>query len=188
MYKKIIIFLVIFLFQSGLLAVEKKVIYDFENDKEISDWDVSKGGKLELSTENVTSGKKSMKVSLPVGEYPGISLRIPKGKTLDWSKYDYLKFDLFVLDEEGISFEIRIDDDKSISEEPNDVWATWCSISKVGKPNKNEIEVDLTLLTVNDKSRNLNTGKITKFVIFMLGPSSKKEQTFFIDNIRLEKD
>ncbi|OGF49813.1 MAG: hypothetical protein A2231_05180 [Candidatus Firestonebacteria bacterium RIFOXYA2_FULL_40_8] len=186
--KKIIVLALILSLQVNAVAAEKKVIYDFEGVKSAAEWSVSKEGKLELSTENATSGKKSLKVTLPVAEYPGFSLNIPKGKTIDWSKFDYLKMDIYTASEEGFTFEIRIDDDQSKSEEPDDVFGTWSSTSKTAQQGKQTIDVDLTLLNTNDKTRQVNLNKITKFTVFMLGNSAKTPQILFIDNIRLEKD
>lgn len=187
MLSKITVIGIMILLQNVLHAEEIKVLFDFEDEKSLKEWEVTEGGKLELTTDNATKGKKALKVSLPQAEYPGIKLKIPKGKYLDLSRYDYLKIDMFVVHEEGINFEIRIDDDKSNSDGEG-AWVTWCSINKVAKPEKNEIEVDLTSLTTNDRGRVVNLDKFTNVVIFMLSKSSSEPQTIYIDNIRVIKE
>jgi|GEM_PF-4992829 len=188
MKNSIMVLLLLAGLQAGVFAVEKKVLYDFESEKNLAEWTVTKNGKLEISAENATSGKNALKVTLPVAEFPGISLNIPKGKYLDWNKFDYLKIDFYSENEDGLNFEVRIDDDLSQSEEPEDQYSTWSSSQKSIQAGKQTVEVDLTLLNSNDKSRQINLNKIKKVIIFMTGNTTKTAQTFFIDNIRLEKD
>lgn len=167
-------------FIKNKLADSKKpnnatVLFDFEHsaDLERLNWECHKW--FELSKEHVTSGKYSLKVSLPPGQYPGIYL---KDINPDWSSYTYFNMDIFNPSKEKIPFHIRIDDYKS----------GWEYAHRFDKeielnPGANTIVIPTTSIKTNLNSRPLNLIKIERLLFFI--PNNQKPRDLFIDNIRL---
>ena len=131
---------------------------------------------FELSEENATSGKYSLKVSLPPGQYPGINFQRIKG---DWSKSNYFKMDVFNPSEERITFHIRIDDNKSGWE-----YADRFDINFNLKEGMNHISIPADSIRANIHQRPLNLEKIKRMMVFIPNNSQKRE--LYIDYIRLE--
>jgi hypothetical protein len=85
-------------------------LFDFESNSDLErlHWECRK--RFELSEENATSGKHSLKVSLPPGQYPGVSFH---EINRNWSEAKHFAMDVFNPSEERVTFHVRIDDNKS---------------------------------------------------------------------------
>jgi len=152
------------------------VLYDFESESDLKrlDWECHKW--YERSEEHATSGKYSLRVSLPPGQYPGISFQeIPE----DWSRHGSLKMDVYNPEEETFKFHIRIDDHKSGWE-----YADRFDIDLDLKQGINNILIPTDSIKTNIHSRPLNLKKIRNMMVFL--PGSPKPRHLYIDNIRLE--
>ncbi|MCG6533490.1 MAG: metallophosphoesterase [Syntrophales bacterium LBB04] len=151
------------------------ILFDFESpaDLERLNWECHKW--FELSTEQVTSGKHSLKASFPSGQYPGINFKaIPP----DWSGHTYFKMDVFNPASEKIRFNIRIDDHKSGWE-----YANRYDLNVELKPGYNPVSIPTHSIKTNLHSRSLNLKKIEHLIIFI--PNNQKPRDLYIDHIRL---
>jgi predicted MPP superfamily phosphohydrolase len=151
-------------------------LFDFESDSDLKrlNWECHKW--FELSEENATSGKYSLKASLPSGQYPGISFQeIPT----DWSRGKYLKMDVFNPSKEDLTFHIRIDDSKSGWE-----YADRFDMNVEMKPKMNHLSIPTDSIKTNVRSRPLNLKSIKRMMVFI--PDNPKPREIYIDYIRLE--
>jgi hypothetical protein len=153
-----------------------RILIDFESEEELQqlNWECTKW--FELSRENVTSGRHSLKVILPAGQYPGIDFQ---NLRTDWSESKFLRMDVFNSSQEEVKFHIRIDDHKSGWE-----YADRFDIDFALNPGFNNISVPTEAIITNIHSRPLNLEKIRRMMVFI--PSNDKTRELYIDNIRLE--
>jgi hypothetical protein len=152
------------------------VLLDFESDEDLKhlNWECHKW--FELSEENATSGKHSLKVSLPPGQYPGVNFRKTKRNL---SEGNYFRMDVFNPSEEKVTFHIRIDDNKSGWE-----YADRFDINFELKQGINYISIPTDSIRTNIHHRPLNLKRIERMMVFIPGNSKRRE--LYIDNIRLE--
>lgn len=151
-------------------------LFDFESEAELDylNWQCHKW--FELSRDHATSGEYSLKVTLPVGQYPGINfLEIEK----DWSSYRRLKMDVINQETELFKFHIRIDDKKSGWE-----YADRYDVNFIINHGVNNISIPLDTLKANIAPRSLDLHNIKHLMFFI--PGNDRKRTFYIDNIRLE--
>jgi len=153
-----------------------RILMDFESEEELQQltWECHKW--FELSTENVTSGNHSVKVTLPPGQYPGT---IFENLKTDWSDSKFLRMDVFNGSPEQVKFHIRIDDHKSGWE-----YADRFDINFALNPGMNNISVPTDTIRTNIHPRPLNLKKIKHMMVFI--PHNEKTRELYIDNIRLE--
>jgi predicted MPP superfamily phosphohydrolase len=157
-------------------SVNSNVFLDFESDEDLKrlNWECHKW--FELSEEHATSGKQSLKVSLPPGQYPGINFEKVKK---NWSEGNYFGMDVFNPSEERIAFHIRIDDNKSGWE-----YADRFDINFELKQGINHISIPTDSIRTNIHHRPLNLKRIKRMMVFI--PNNPKKRELYIDNIRLE--
>jgi len=169
--------------QAGLTAAPQhrttaaqKILFDFESEEELSrlNWECHKW--FELSDRNATSGRYSLKVSLPQGRYPGINFEEIKS---DWSNYHFLKMDVFNPSNEEFNFHFRIDDNRSGWE-----YANRFDINFALNPGMNHISIPTDLIRTNMHHRPLNLKNIKRMIAFTYNNS--KQRDLYLDNIRLE--
>lgn len=139
-------------------------LLDFEDEAELKR--IGRGHPMSLSDEQVTSGKTALKVTLPPGDWPGISIDPP---ITDWSGYDALKFDVYCPRNSG--FGIRIDDVNSRDynsryNEEGVILKGW-----------NTYQVDLR------KLKPVNPAIVRALVLFLM--KNPEPTTVFFDNFRL---
>ncbi len=151
------------------------VLFDFESSLDLKrlNWECHKW--FELSELHATSGKYSLKASLPPGRYPGINF---KGLPPDWSHYAHLEMDVFNPTNESIQFHLRMDDHKSEWE-----YANRFDAEIALKPGANSISVPFSSLKTNLHHRALDLKKIERLIVFV--PDNQKTRVLYIDNIRL---
>lgn len=155
---------------------DSNVLFDFEDESDLKrlNWECHKW--FELSKEHPTSGKYSLKVSLPPGQYPGINF---KEIRQDWSKFSYLKMDVFNPSQEQLRFYVRIDDHKSGWE-----YVNRFDIDFELKPEMNHISIPTNSIRTNLNHRPINLNRIKRMMVFLTNNTQKKE--LYLDNIRLE--
>jgi hypothetical protein len=151
-------------------------LFDFESaaDLEKLNWECHKW--FERSQEHATSGKYSLRVVLPPGQYPGINF---KEINPDWSKYHNLKMDVFNPSNENLIFHVRIDDHKSGWE-----YADRFDKNFELKQGMNHISIPTSSIRTNIHPRPLNLTNIKRFMVFI--PNNQVKRELFIDHIRLE--
>ncbi|MDH7569705.1 MAG: hypothetical protein QHJ73_08980, partial [Armatimonadota bacterium] len=120
-----------------------------------------------LSTEQASQGRRSLKIVLPPGQYPGVQVRVPA----DWRAHEALRFDLWC--QRPARLGIRIDDVESTgyntryNEEGGALRAGW-----------NHVQVPLDRV-----GRAVNLGKIRLLVLFLQNVT--EPITLYLDHIRL---
>ena len=152
------------------------ILFDFESEEDLSYLNWECGKWFELSEKNATSGKYSLKVSLPSGQYPGIHFQ---GFKRDWSGSGFLKMDVYQSSEEIILFHIRIDDNQSGWE-----YANRFDINFTLNPGMNHISIPVDSIKTNLHRRPLNLRRIERMMVFV--PNNAKRRELHIDHIRLE--
>lgn len=169
--------------QAGLTAAPQhrstaaqKILFDFESQEELKklNWECHKW--FELSDRNATSGRYSLKVSLPQGRYPGINLEEIKS---DWSNHHFLKMDVFNPSNEEFNFHFRIDDNKSGWE-----YANRFDLSVKLNPGMNSISIPTDSIRTNINHRPMNLKHIKRMMVFI--PDNRQKREIHIDHIRLE--
>ncbi len=155
---------------------DSNILFDFESDSDLKrlNWQCHKW--FELSEEHATSGKHSLKVILPPGQYPGISFKDIKK---NWSSSHYFKMDIFNPSDETLKFHIRIDDNKSGWE-----YANRFDINFYLRQGTNCVSIPVDSIKTNIDHRPLNLKKIKGMMVFV--PNSTKKREIYLDNIRLE--
>lgn len=153
-----------------------KILFDFESESELEklNWECHKW--FELSEDHATSGKHSLRVILPPGQYPGINF---EDMRKDWSDSKYLRMDIFNPSEESLKFNIRIDDNKSGWE-----YANRFDINFDLKPGLNQLSIPTDSIKTNIHHQPLNLKKIKRMIAFI--PNNLQKREIYIDNIRLE--
>jgi len=151
-------------------------LFDFETEAEMQylDWECHKW--FELSDKHATSGKYSLRVTLPPGQYPGIYF---KHIDADWTRYRTFKMDIFNPSSETFAFHVRIDDHKS-GWEYEDRFDRNFKIQN----GMNNITIPLESVKANITPRSLDLMSIERVMFFIPGNDKKRE--FYIDNLRLE--
>ncbi len=151
-------------------------LFDFESDDELQYLNWECGKWFERATEHATSGRNSLKVTVPAGQYPGIKfIEIEK----NWSAYSIFKLDVHNPDAEPLLFHIRIDDQESKWEYGNRYDRVF-----VLQKGTNHIVIPFAEMKTNVSQRILDARKI-EHLMFVI-PSNDRKRTFCIDNIRLE--
>jgi len=156
--------------------MNSKILFDFESDSDLEglSWECHKW--FERSETHVTSGKYSLKVMLPPGQYSGFNFRkVPK----DWPESNFLKVDIYNPFQERFNFHIRIDDHKSGWE-----YANRFDKNFELKPGINHLTIPTHSIRTNIHKRPLNLKKIECLIVFL--PDNPKKREIYIDNIRLE--
>ena len=151
-------------------------LFDFEDESDLErlNWECHKW--FELSDDYVTSGKHSLKISLPPGRYRGINFKkIPE----DWTGFNFLKMDTFNPSGEDLRFHIRIDDNQSGWE-----YANRFDMDLHLKRGMNHISIPAVSIITNLSHRALNLKSIRKMMVFI--PHNTKQREIYIDHIRLE--
>jgi predicted MPP superfamily phosphohydrolase len=156
-------------------TVAENILFDFESESDLEklNWECHKW--FERSKENATSGQYSLRVILPPGEYPGINFNGVNG---DWSKYSYLKLDLFNPTGKEIQIHVRIDDNKSGWK-----YANRFDIGFELKPGMNHICIPTDSIRTNIRQHPLNLKRIERLMVF--SPKNLQQTELYIDYIRL---
>ena len=166
-------------------AAEETLLFDFEEQADLKAWsnlelpeDKAKEppAKIELSTENATRGKQSLKLTFAGGRWPTITTtQIPA----DWMPYWTFKADVTASRRCVVGF--------SVLQEKSQRGGGWdATVSRWTKteflnPGKNTITG--LLHDPNNYSINTKLGKVIRFEIFMYTPH--RGEAIFVDNIRL---
>jgi predicted MPP superfamily phosphohydrolase len=162
--------------ESRMKPSKTGMLFDFENEAELNllDWECDKW--FELSPMHATSGRYSLKMTLPPGRYPGVNFeRIYS----DWSNYRFLKMDLYNPAEDPFTLHVRIDDKNSGWD-----YADRSDTDFEVRTGKNSISIPLDSIKTNLKPRPLNLRKIERLMVFIPDNAIKRE--FYLDDVRLE--
>ena len=129
-----------------------------------------------LSDQNVTSGRKCLKLEVYPSSNPclGLSNFHP-----DWSGYDTLRFDIYNQEDIPLQLTIRIDDTKDIPSYNNRYNNTVTLYQGA-----NHVSIPLNSLITSDAKRKLNLSRIERVLLYL--EQSREKRTLYLDNLRLE--
>ncbi len=128
-----------------------------------------------LSDKHTTSGQKSLKLELYPSPYPGITL---KNFNPNWSKHNFLKFNIYNQEDISLRLAIRIDDKKDPS------FNNRYNHPIVLNPGMNHISIPLNSLVTSGTNRNINLPSVQRVILFLVQP--KEKRIIYLDNVRLD--
>jgi len=161
-------------------------LFDFENEADIAAWTPAKmpevkaeqpAVKVAWSTEGVSSGQHSLKLTFSGGEWPVVSTaRIPVAGT--WKEFETLKADLTV-DRPAVAY-LRVCQGKPDEKGQQGYWERTMNLEK----GRNEV----VLLLHHSEFTSLSPpkGDATSFILGMYRP--QEGQVLLVDNVRLSYD
>lgn len=166
-------------------ATQELRITSFENPDDVHIFDVAQGITVERSTEHVTDGKYSLKITVSSkapGRWPDLLLKYPKCPTKDFSAYDYLAMDVY-RDEEpdpnkSANFATITYLDSHGSERPG-----WMPIPAT--PRKQETRLLPVYLGIGQRSNKSKFSFADVAVIKITIDRPAKDFCVYIDNLRL---
>jgi hypothetical protein len=166
-------------------AAPDKVIFDFEDAADLKAWsnlelpDAKQKEppvKIELSTENATSGKHSLKLTFAGGRWPTITTtQIPD----DWTPWQTFQADVTVSRPCLVGFAVLQEKSKR-GGGWDDLISRWTKTAFL-KPGANKVTASIP--QPNDYSIHGKWGKAVRFEIFMYQPH--EGEVIYVDNIRL---
>jgi hypothetical protein len=148
---------------------------DFETEEDLKDLDRECHKWFERSPDHATFGRYSLKVILPPGQYPGMSI---KNFRRNWAGFKKFEMDVFNPSIEQITFHIRIDDHES----------GWEYADRFDKniylySGPNHITIPLNTVKTNLHSKPMNLERIERVLVFI--PGNRKTRELYIDHIKL---
>jgi len=149
----------------------------FETRGEMYRWK-SEECTLEQVPLHPIDGDKSLRVLIPPGLYPGITMDYPPR---DWRGYDTLTFHVFLEGIDPLPLTIRIND-LAHNEEYEDRYNRTFTL----QPGPNQLSISLSEVEHAPKGRLMDMEHISILCIFSY--KLKEQRTVYFDNFRLEKD
>jgi len=147
-----------------------KILWDFEDPRELSRWRLKHKIKAGLSKEHATSGKSSVRLDWQPGGGPSFRY---EGRLADFSKWRYLKFDAFNPDKKDLSLNVKF---KSSGHRKQSTLSF-----KIPPEESKTISIRLDGI-----AKKIDLSDVSYFNIFVWDP--KEPGTVFIDNIRLTNE
>jgi hypothetical protein len=134
------------------------------------------GVKAELSSEHVTGGKSSLKLTF-AGD-GALQLNLP-GKSADWSKFKALRFDVFNPQDTVVELGLRIDDAPAsgFKDRFEPCGQMWLAPKRATR-----VEIMLDDLQASINFRLMDTAQITRFSFH---PRAKGEVMLYVDSFGL---
>jgi hypothetical protein len=162
-----------------------QTLFDFEDSSDAAAWSnlalpepaaKEPAAKIELSDENATSGKHSLKITFAGGHWPTITTTQVPG---DWLKFWTFKADITVSRPCVVGF--------SVLQEKSKRDGSWEGVvsrwAKTEQLHAGTTTVTGTLHDPNDYSINAKNGPVVRFEIFMYEPHAG--ESIYVDNIRI---
>jgi hypothetical protein len=166
-------------------APKETVLFDFENSADLKAWsnlELADGkhkelpAKIELSAENASRGKHSLKITFAGGRWPTITTTEVLG---DWMPYSTFRADVTASRHCLVGFTVM--QEKSQRGGGWDATVGRWTKTAFLKPGKNTVTGSIH--DSNNYSINTKQGKVVRFEIFMYAPHDG--ESIYVDNIRL---
>ncbi len=166
-------------------APEETLLFDFEDQADLKAWSnlelpdaksKEPAAKIELSSENATRGKQSLKITFAGGRWPTITTTQVPG---DWMPYWTFRADVTASRPCVVGFTVL--QEKSQRGGGWDATVSRWAKTEFLKPGKNTVTG--TIHDSNNYSINTKQGKVVRFEIFMYSPH--EGESIYVDNIRL---
>jgi hypothetical protein len=175
----------------SVIAADKpavKVLFDFEEAADLKAWtnlalpgakEKEPPAKIELSTDHVTSGKRSLKIMFAGGSWPTITTtRVPD----DWLPYHTFQADVTVSRPCLVGFTAL--QEKSQRGDGYDRSISRWTKTALLRPGTNHVSASIR--QPNQNAISAKWGKVVRFEIFMYNPHDG--ESIYVDNIRLKTE
>jgi hypothetical protein len=141
------------------------MIDGFEPGGQLRTWQLSEGVEVAPSGEHVTEGRRSLRVRLPGGSWPGISIfALPR----NWLPYDWLALDVYNESDDVLALGLWVRDG-----------ADKVTVAMSLRPGANQFRIPVDLFS------SLRLRQVAGFCLFVSQPASGT--VIYVDNIRLEQ-
>ncbi len=150
------------------------VLASFENDLELSRWEVV-SGSFRRTREHATLGSHALRWDLQPARYPTLIMRWPPN---DWSPCDALELDVWLQHPTSLPLEVKIEDFDSDGSHA-DRFQTTPTLN----PGLNTIRISLSAIRQGPSGRELDLTRITRLSLFTIGPEAPI--TMFVDRVAL---
>lgn len=151
---------------------------DFETDADLDDvfWECH--NVYRHADDRAGHGKRSLRVELPPGRYPGVMLhRVPR----DWRGYAALSFWVFLEGDAPVPAVLRIDDLHH-----RDDYGQRANIPLVMEPGENRLRFPIEIIENDPAKRRLRLDEMFRIILFL--PNSDRRVVLYLDDFRLESD
>jgi len=155
-------------------APKEQVLFDFESDSELDQFEWKCHTLFSLSDEHVTHGKHSLKLSLFPPGYAGLHSLTERR---NWRAFRNFCFDVYNAERESLMLSVRIDDEKAYP----DYKDRYNQGFHIG-PGMNQVCIPIDSMATSGTQRKIDAGNIYRFLIFTM---PAKEILLYLDNIRL---
>ena len=174
----ILLIVIVILLLSGacIRAQETFLLFDFESDEELDQFEWKCKTLFSLSNANNSHGEKSLKIELYPSQYPGILALI---RHKNWHNYRIFAFDVFNPMGKDLEVLLRIDDMPNIKDD-----AERFNLNLIVHPGMNHLRIPLALIRTRSTQRPLNLSSVLQLALFMDSP--KEKVVFYTDYWRLE--
>jgi hypothetical protein len=143
----------------------KAMIDGFEGEGRLGLWQVSEGVEVAPSGEHVTEGRRSLRVRLPGGPWPGISIfSLPR----NWLPYDWLVLDVYNESDDVLALGLWVRDG-----------ADKVTVEMSLRPGANQFRIPMDLFS------SLRLRQVTGLCLFVCQPAPGT--VIYVDNVRLEQ-
>jgi hypothetical protein len=143
----------------------KAMIDGFEAGGQLRAWQLSEGVEISPSAEHATEGTRSLRVKLPGGPWPGISLfTLPR----NWLPYDWLALDVYNETDDALALGLWVRDG-----------AGKVTVAMSLRPGANQFRIPMDLFS------SLHLRQVAGLCLFVSQPAPGT--VIYVDNIRLEQ-
>jgi hypothetical protein len=153
------------------------LLFDFESDEELNNFEWQCRTLMFLSSEHVTHGNQSLKLELYPSDYPGITPILEKE---DWRNYRSFAVDMYNPLGTDIVLSVRLADHVGYRDD-----AECFKQNIILRPGANHLQIPLRSLKASVSHRLLDLSSVRNMVLFVESPQEKI--VLFTDYWRLEK-
>ncbi len=153
------------------------VINDFESDPDLDRVGWHCHTLMARSAQHPANGDASLELILYPATYAGLAIQL---EVNDWSRYQYLVFDIFNPQQEIFAITVRIDDQPDYPPFEERFQGRFSLL-----PGANQIRIPLNELYTSGDGRPLDLEKIARFMWFIRNTAER--YTLYFDYVRLER-
>jgi len=151
----------------------KAMIEGFEGEGRLALWQLSEGVEVTPASEHHTEGSRSLRVKLPGGSWPGMSISsLPR----NWLPYDWLSLDVYNESSDVLAFGLWVRD-ASVAVPPGSDKVT---VAMSLRPGANQFRIPMDLFS------SLRLRQVGGLCLFVSQPAPGT--VIYVDNVRLEQE
>jgi hypothetical protein len=144
----------------------KAMIEGFEGEGRLGLWQLSEGVEVTPASEHHTEGSRSLRVRLPGGSWPGMSIfSLPR----NWLPYDWLALDVYNESDDVLALGLWVRDG-----------ADKVTVAMSLRPGANQFRIPMDLFST------LRLRRVSGLCLFVSQPAPGT--VIYVDNVRLEQE